>query len=225
MTNKTTFSKLFEEDFIKYGYITEENFSLYLAKCSEFAAKQLSQKQKLSGFESYLDSLNVDMVKVELKDSAELLTQAVDKIQNKLGSLPFVPMTDGFVPESIPVDGSFELNGKHVSPFGYDMVTALYNTYLFPKMGEYETLRTYEFSKNQRATFVYAMDKVSVDNNIPRFTYFTGEFILSRGIFMASQLLKTPKLHAWRVKVLRVLLTDYLAGKMIKLPAIVEKIA
>lgn len=217
-----TISDLFAEDVKEYGYITESNFSKFVELSTIFAKAQLSVPSKKASFKEFTDGFYLASVQKELPAERELITRTFDKIEQKLAVLPFVPSHGDFNPSNMFEKGVIDLEYFHQAPFGYDLVSALYTTYFFPKDASFEMVRRYEFSKYQRATFIHSMNKLSLENQIPQFTEFTGEFILCRAIFMAALMQDTPKLQAWRFKILHTLMVDYLDGRRIKLPALVE---
>ena len=224
MIKPKTITDLFVEDIQKYGYITEENFLKFLTICSKFANEQLTVKTAQGDFGIFIKDLNLNLVKKKLPENKELITQTFEKIQSKLSLLPFVPTHGDFNSSILFENKDISFKGFHLAPFGYDLVSALYSTYFTPKDSSSEITQQYEFSKNQRATFIYSMNKLSIEHGIPQFTEFTGEFILCRAVFAAVRMDHTPKLQAWRYKVLKALLTDYLDGRRIKLPALVGSI-
>lgn len=217
-----TYFKKFSFDVATYGYITEENFATFLEMCRRVAKAQLTSRRGQGSMEDFFKGFFYDTILEEMPESRELITRAFDKVKAKLAVLPFVPTHGDLNPYNMFCEGVIDLEYFHTAPFGYDLVSALYTTYFFPKSSEFELTQHYDFSKNQRATFIYAMDRLATENGVPHFTYFTGEFILCRAVFSAVRMNHTPKLQAWRYKLLKSLLIEYLDGRRIKLPAMAE---
>lgn len=202
---------LFRENYEKSGAVSEENFKKLLSLIVQFTKAQLNTAKIKNSFESLYLGAHVDYIQEELPNLKERVLAAFEKLKKRIGDLPSVLTHGDLNAYNLFERGVIDFGNSFESPAGYDLVTVVYHAYLFPKKGDFESLRKYEFSRKQIENCLVVMDSIYLQNNLPKLSAFTTDFIFLRTIWSAVRMHKYPKVQRWRYNKFKQVLENYLS--------------
>ena len=202
----------FWDDYRKSGVVSDDNFKKILMLAEKFTRAQLKTASGGHDFQSFYHGIHVDYILEELPSLKEKILVAYEKAKNKLSALPSVLTHGDFNPYNLFDNGVIDFESIFVAPAGYDLVSNIYHTYHFPKVGDFESTRRYEFSATQISSYFSLMDDVYTQNNFPKLSDFINDFIFSRTIWATVRMQHYPKLQKWRYHKFEKILENYLSG-------------
>lgn len=204
---------LFSEDFTRDGVISEDHFTNFLEQSSGFAGAQLRTSQGDKDVRGFYSGINMDFILEELPDHRLNLTKAFEKIKEKTDSLPFVLTHGDLNPYNLFPKGIIDVGNVFSAPVGYDLVSNIYHVNNFPKNGDFEMLRSFDFSHEQRSRYFEQLDRILVQNAQSKVSDHAEEFVVCRAIWSSARMQRSPKLQQWRYNRLIRMVDAYLSGR------------
>ncbi len=213
----TLLGDIFWEDMKRDGIVSDENFRKLLVLVEKFARAQLKTVEKRDSFESFSRGLHREYIIEELPYLQEKICASFEKLKMRTSVLPTVMTHGDFNPYNIFEAGVIDFGNAFDAPAGYDLMTNIYHSFLFPKDGDFEVTRRYEFSENQIAEYLSLIDSIYIENNLPMPSDFVEDFMFGRMIWSAVRMQKLPNIQKWRYEKFERVLEGYLAddGKVI----------
>lgn len=208
-------TEVFQEDFEKYGQISEKNFEIILEISSKFAEAQLKTSQENKNSESFYFGVRIDIIQNEFPHLKEKTLNAFEKVNRNLTSLPYVLTHGDFNSHNFVGNGVIDFESSFRAPLGYDLVTGVGHVYFFPMYGDYEMKRKYEFSHEQINKYFENLDKIFISKGLKKLSNFIDDFIFCRNVYATVRMGKTPKIQKWRYEKFEQILNDYLENKPI----------
>jgi len=209
----TLLGDVFWQDTKEGGIIRDENFQKLLVTVGKFARAQFKSIEKKERTESFYLGLHVNDLIEELPHLKDKIIAGFEKLKIQTSLLPTVISHGDFNPYNLFEMGVIDFGSAFDAPAGYDIVSNVYHTFLFPKKGDFETTRRYKFSKSQTEEYFALIDSISVENNLPKMSDFAPDFIFARTIWSAVHMQRWPKIQEWRYKKFERILESYLGDK------------
>lgn len=208
----TLLGDIFWEDTKKNGVVADENFQKLLVLVEKFVRAQLRTVEKGEAFESFYLGLHMDYILEELPSLQEKILAGFEKLKSRAVLLPVVMTHGDFNPYNLFEAGIIDFGNSFDAPAGYDIVTNAYHSFLFPKEGDFESMRRYEFSEDQIRDYFSLVDRIYIENGLPKLSDFVEDFIFARTIWSAVRMQRWPKIQSWRYEKLEKILESYLSG-------------
>jgi len=193
-----TLGSLFAQDIKTQGYITDEHFSTFVSIATTLAKAQMYTKTVSADFDAFARAIHLDILQEELPQHKDTLRDIFTEVSNRLSVFPFVLTHGDFNPHNIYPDGVIDFEDSFEGPFGYDVVGALVHIDYFPDSQEYEYFAKYRFNQNQRESYLKAIDAVSQDAGLPKFSEHISDFEFCRAVWSLVRMQKWPKLQQFR---------------------------
>jgi hypothetical protein len=206
---------LFWEDCKKEGKISNEHFVSLLNLAEKFAQAQLRTATESRDDESFYLGILMDYIQDELPELKVDIMAAFEKLKKRTSGLPTVLSHGDFNAYNLFEGGVIDFGNIHNAPAGYDIVSNIYHTYNFPKTGDYESLRRYEFTADQISQYFASMDRIYTEAGLPKLSDFREDFIWAKEVWATTRMEKYPKLRKWRYKKFRKILAKYLNDEAI----------
>lgn len=133
----------------------------------------------------------------------DLLRNTWQTIARRLNELPTVINQGDFNPRNVTwlkkvIDFEFALK----APVGYDAVSALFHTYMFPPEPNYEARRTHEFTRAQVTDALKEYDRIFTEHGLPPLTTYLDDLIIAKLIWSSGGETDRPQLQGWRWRLL-----------------------
>lgn len=208
---KILLGDIFWEDYKKSGFVSDDNFKILLSLTEKFAKAQIKTAKSEKAFESFYYGVHMDYILEELPHLKEKIITAFEKVKERLSASPIILTHGDFNAYNLFEEGIIDFGNSFEAPAGYDLVSNIYHTYLFPKGGDFESTRRYEFSTKQINDYFSLMDDIYLQNNFPKLSDFISEFIFTRTIWSAVRMQRYPKVQEWRYKKFEKILENYLS--------------
>lgn len=206
------------EDYTKYGFVSDDNFKKLFSLTEKFTKSQIRTAKNETSFESFYYGVHMDYILEELPHLKEKIIAAFEKVTQRLSALPKVLTHGDFNAYNLFEAGVIDFGDSFEAPAGYDLVSNIFHTYLFPKSGDFETTRRYEFSKEHIDGYFLTLDEIYSQNNFPKISDVIPEFVFCRTIWAAVRMGQYPKVQAWRYAKFEAILESYLThGDVIKI--------
>lgn len=214
----TLLGDIFWKDAREKGFVSDENFQKLLVLIEKFTRAQMKTAESGNAFESFYLGIHVEYIIEELPHLEEKITAGFEKLKARTALLPIVMTHGDFNPYNLFEAGVIDFESMFEAPVGYDIICAIYHTFLFPNGIDFESARRYEFSADQIAKYIALVDKISVENNVPKVSDFSADFIFARMIWSAVRMHRMPKVQQWRYEKLEKILDSYLSenGDVVK---------
>lgn len=206
-------SDIFAEDCREHGRVSDEHFADFLKLIESFAQAQLATVKEKSSVQKFYDGIHIDYLIEERPQLDERVKLALGKITDRIFMLPAVLTHGDFNLRNIFPAGIIDFENMFYAPAGYDLVCLIYHTYYFPKAGDYEHLRRYEFTSAQIAEFFERLDALYVKSGLPPVSDFVNEFLFARTVWAVVRMDHCPKMQHWRYEMFDEILDNYLAGQ------------
>lgn len=210
------FGDIFAKDFKKNGGVSEKNFLMFLDLAKKFAKAQIAAKKLDEDEKDFYSGIHVDFVLEELPGLKDDILNAFGMIKERSRSLPYVLTHGDFNPYNILEKGVIDFGSIFYAPAGFDLVTAIYNAYSFPRAGDYEMKREFEFSTRQIEVYFNSIDEIYAKSGLPPLTKFIDDFILCRLIWATARMGETPNIQKWRYERFEEMLKNYLSGRSLR---------
>lgn len=205
------FGDIFREDTNKNGSITDENFQKLLILIERFTRAQLKTAENNKIFENFYFGIHVDYLIEELPHLQNKIVAGFEKLKTRISPLPLVITHGDFNPHNFLENGVIDFENIFSAPAGYDIVSNVYHSFLFPKEGDFEIIRRYEFLDDQINDYFSLINFVYTENNLPKLSDFAEDFMFGRMIWSAVRMQRCPKIQAWRYKKFEEILENYLS--------------
>jgi hypothetical protein len=212
---ETLLGNVFWEDCKQDGQINKEHFASFLKLTEAFAEAQLKTATPERDDESFYIGIHMDLMEKELPELKPDLIRAFEKLRERTKSLPTVLTHGDFNAYNLAEGGVIDFGSIHNAPAGYDVVNNIYHTYGFPKSGDFESMRRYEFTEEQITEYFNSLDRIYTQAGLPKISEFKDDFIFAKAIWGTARMHKAPKLQQWRYTKLKKILGEYLSGTSI----------
>lgn len=206
---------VFWHDCQKNSLISENNFKIFLGVTKKFTQAQLRTSKPEKSYESFYYGLHVDVMMEELPELRSDIIKGFEKLKEQTNTLPTVLTHGDLNPYNIFEKGVIDFGSMFEAPLGYDLITNLYHTYNFPKAGDHESQRRFEFSKEQIQHYLTTIDKLGGESGLPPFSDHVEDFVFARSFWSTARMQRFPKLQKWRYNLFADILKNYLTGKPI----------
>ena len=206
---------IFRDEYTAIGKISDVHFDSLVLMSKRFVKAQLKTIQYKSDLESFYSGTLMPVVQKELPHLWNHVLSAYRLAVQKTAQFPFVLSHGDFNPHNIFERGVIDFGNAHHAPFGYDLVCNIYQEYNFPKIGNYESMRWFEFSEEQIGKYFLEIDDFFERNGLAKLSDFREDFIVFRIIRSTARIGKNTRLGQWRVKKLAKVLKLYLSGASI----------
>jgi len=203
------FGQIFAEDMKKLGRVSDRNFTAFVSISVKFAEAQI-RAGVIADKAAFENAIHYRRIQKELPEFKAEIQLAFKKIFSKLEPLPYVMTHGDYGPFNIYPKGVIDFASASVGPIGYDLVSASCMTEFFPRGNKHEFNQLFVFTPEQKAKYFNSMDKLFVENNLPKLSEFEYELMLCRCIWVAARMEKHPRIQAWRYKQLKRLIKTYL---------------
>lgn len=207
----TLLGDIFWKDAQEKGLVSDKNFQKLLVLVERFTRAQLRTAEPGEAFESFYLGIHVEYIIEELPHLEEKIRAGFEKLKTRTILLPVVMTHGDFNPYNLFEAGVIDFESMFEAPVGYDIVCAIYHTFLFPNGTDFESARRYEFSADQITAYFALVDKIFVENNLPKVSDFSADFIFARMIWSAVRMQRMPKVQKWRYNKLENILDSYLS--------------
>lgn len=201
---------IFWEDCKKDGRISDNHFKSLLELTEKFAEAQLKTVSESRDAESFYIGIHMDLIQEELPELKTDFLKAFEKLKNRTTALPMVLTHGDLNAYNILENGIIDFGNSHYSPAGYDLVGNIHTTHNFPKQGDYETMRRYDFTEIQKDEYFKSMDAIYIKSGLPKLSDFLEDFIFAKTIWSTTRMQRYPKLQKWRYDRLKIILRKYL---------------
>jgi len=204
---------LFWEDCKQGGEISNLNFEYFLDISEKFASAQLITVTGDKDDEGFYMGIHVNYVVEELPELEADIIAAFEMLKERTGALPTVLTHGDLNAYNMLKSGVIDFGSVHTAPAGYDLVGNIYHTYNFPKVGDYESMRRYDFTQDQINEYLKAIDAIYIQAGFPRLSEFNNDFIFAKAIWSTARMQRNPKLQKWRHDRFKKILIDYRNGQ------------
>ncbi len=205
----------FQDDCLKKGQISMRNFSTFLNLTRRFADAQLSTVTSGRPGSDFRQGIYLPYIMTEFPELKDSIKEAFDMLNDRVSVFPTVLTHGDLNPHNFLKEGIIDFGSAFRGYAGYDVVGNIYHTYLFPKTGDYENMRSYEFTSQQFITYFKAIDEIYEKHGLPKISDYQNDFLLAKTIWSAARMIYRPKMQKWRFDLLKRLTLDYLRGKSI----------
>ncbi|VVB74645.1 Uncharacterised protein [uncultured archaeon] len=208
--------EIFGQECIKNGQVSAKSFLVFKNLSKKFAKAQISNVLTGSDYErEFYHGFRFDYIIKELPQLKVELLKAFEKLKNNVSVFPIVITHGDLNPFNFLPKGIIDLEHKFYGPAGYDLVSAIYTLYFFPKNEGYEYKRKYSFTDTQIMAYFKAIDKIYNSCSLPKLSKYMDDFILARSVYAAVRMEHAPKLQKWRYELFNKILFAYLDGKSV----------
>ncbi|MFA7286578.1 MAG: phosphotransferase [Patescibacteria group bacterium] len=204
---------LFWEDCKQGGEISSEHFNFFLNVSEKFALAQLKTAIDDKDDEGFYMGIHVNDIIEELPKLETTVIAAFEKTKERTRALPTVLTHGDLNAHNMFQAGIIDLGSTHTAPAGYDLIGNIYHTYNFPKTGEYESMRRYDFTANQISEYLRVIDAIYTESGLPRLIDFKDDFIFAKSVWSTVRMYRYPKLKKWRQDRFKKILVSYLNGQ------------
>jgi len=196
------------------GKISDNSFLPFLKLSEQFAKAQLLTASKSGNFEKdAYTGFHMDYVVEELPKLKDELIRAFQKMNDTTSIFPVVITHGDCNPYNLFDKGIIDIENNFHAHAGYDLISNIYSTYCFPKNGDYENKRRYEFTSAQIAEYMQRIDKVYTDAGLPKLSVYQDDFMFARIVWATARMQYTPKLQKWRYDLLEKTIANYIEDK------------
>ncbi len=197
------FSKFFIRDCLTHGEISGAHFRALLTTVKRYALAQINSATAKKSWRDFFTAIHAKILKKEAPMLAKKLKTALLKIQKKLEPFPFVISHGDFNAHNIFPKGVIDMEHVAYAPAGYDLITLIAQTDMFPLAKKYEFKRRYEFSQGQKEQYFSMVDALYARAGLPKLSMYKNEFRFYRAVWSAARMKKYPRLQAWRFYLVR----------------------
>lgn len=206
---KKQLSKFFIQDYNTRKEISKTHFTDLLSIVDKFARAQLGSATHKKFWKDFFHAIHLAILQKEAPSLAKDLERACSMIKKKVSVFPFVVSHGDFNVHNIFSKGVIDMEHVTYAPAGYDLVTLIAHTDLFPRAATYEYHRWYEFGRDQKQAYFSFIDKLYVRAGLPRPSLYKKEFQFCRAVWSAAQMQRYPKLQAWRFQIVKNLMKHF----------------
>ena len=190
--------KLFAEDVLQAGAISDTNFDSFLNVVGRFAKAQLTTKSDTQDFGTFADGIHLDVLCDELPQYKDKISIVFEGVKQRLSGFPFVITHGDFNPNNLYPSGVIDLEDSFYGPFGFDLVCALVHINYFPDSQEYEYFARYRFTKQQEEKYLAFIDAISAEAGLSPLSNFKNDFEFCRAVWSLVRMQEWPKLQQFR---------------------------
>jgi len=209
------FGGMFGTEWKGQGVVSNASFSSFLKVVGEFGGAQISHPFVSKSEKDFYTGIHLDYLIEELPNLKTDVLRAFEKVKKDVSPFPLVLTHGDFNPYNLTPRGVIDIESMFHGPAGFDLIANVYTTYFFPKDGDYESLRRYEFTEAQMQKYMEMVDELYKGPGYPKLSQHQDGFALCRAVWAAVRMQKMPKLQEWRYRLLEKITADYLKGKSI----------
>lgn len=207
--------ELFWEDTKNDDRVSKTHFDEFLEMTIQFAQAQLKSMTSDRNEEGFYIGVHADILQEELPDFKTEILSAFEKAKKNTQKLPYVLTHGDLNPYNIFNKGIIDFGSAFHAPAGYDLVSNTHHTYFFPKTGEYESMRRYQFTTEQLEQYYTILDDLYQSTGLPNLSDYREDFILLRSIWATVRMNRYPKVQQYRYTKFKELVAQYLSSESI----------
>jgi len=212
----THLGETFGQECTKNKEISKPSFSTFKDLSKKFTTAQLSdQESGVRNEKEFLQGFRIDTIIEELPALKEDVLKAFNKFKTRVSIFPIVLTHGDLNPYNFLPKGIIDLENTFYGPAGYDLISNIFTIYFFPKKGNYERVRRYEFTNTQLADYLRDMDKLYASFKLPSLSEHKEDYVFARSIYSAVRMQSLPKLQKWRYKLFKKILAEYIKGNSV----------
>ncbi|MES2930764.1 MAG: phosphotransferase [Patescibacteria group bacterium] len=186
--------KIFAEDMLQSGSITDASFAIFLSVVEKFANAQLNTQTENKDFGTFASGIHLDILCNELPQYSDKIRTIFSDIKGRLSVFPFVLTHGDFNPSNTYPAGVIDFEDSFYGPFGYDIVGSIVHIDYFPSSQEYEYFGKYRFTNEQKQKYLSLLDSISQQAGLPKLSEFEKDFEFCRAVWLLVRMGKWPKL-------------------------------
>ena len=206
--------KLFAEDMLRGGTISNKNFETFLKIVESFGKAQLKTNTDIKNYEVFAKGIHLDILCDELPQYSEAILSCFKNTIDKLSVFPFVISHGDLNPNNLYPTGVIDLEDSFYGPFGLDLVTAIVHINYFPDSKEYEYFAGYRFTPEQKKRYFLLIDSIATYGGLSALSSCKTEFEFCRAIWSLVRMDKWPKIQKFRYDLfIKKFLKNYLKRK------------
>lgn len=202
------FGQIFKNDFENNGKISEENFDLLIEESKKLLSAQIKNSISEKRFADLENGVHVDWLIEELPELKNKILKRFDQAKENLKDFPFVFSHGDYNPYNAFPEGIIDFEDGFFAPVIFDVYGLLVYSEHFPLKSfvDLEINGSYSYTPEQKAKYLEEMDKVLVENGLPKGSEFFEEIKFLKGIWLAVRMQKWPKMQAYRYQIFEKLL-------------------
>lgn len=189
---------IFTEDCKAGGNIQDEHFAVQMELTRRHLEAQSRTKQKERDVASFANGIHLGIVCDELPQQATAIRKRFENALVNTQDYPYVLSHGDFNAANILEKGVIDFEDALYAPIGFDPVSAIVTTELYPLEGDYESLSRYQFTDQQRDEFYKMCDGIFASLGIPPLSAVAVDFAFFRTIWLVARMHKWPKLQQYR---------------------------
>ena len=190
--------ELFTEDCKSAGSITDDHFVILTDLTRRHLEAQFRSVQEARYTEAFATGIHLHIVCEELPEWSAAIKRRFDEAIANTAVYPFVLSHGDYNVANILEKGEIDLEDAMLAPIGFDPVSAIVTTEMYPLTGDYESLSRYQFSDSQRAAFYALCDSVFQSHGIPPLSARAHDFAFFRTVWLVARMHKWPKTQQYR---------------------------
>lgn len=206
------YGQMFSEEYKKKLHVSDQLFFKFIKITNKYYHSQYETISEVE-LERFKDRVDIDKLAHKfptLSNNVLIFWKSAKRCT--VDNPAFVLSHGDFQAYNIFDNGIIDFEASLYAPLGYDAAKCMYGAFFFPKAGNYEEIRSYQFSKEQISTLSNEYSKICSSKNLANPLEYKEEFIIFNFIWATSNIDKYPKLEKWRIHHLNNLLDLYLAG-------------
>lgn len=207
-------SFVLHKDKTVYGQLSTETFERFSDLVIAYVEGQVQTKNTHEHSFDLLDETCKDM-STEMPSLKEKVQLAKEKYIQHFCEQPFVFSHGDFNTHNLFWKGVIDVEGFSWMPFGYDVMTMLFNGLFFPAAEKFEMRRLFTFSLEERSRMVSMVDAIATNHGLPLWKEYVDHHLLLRTLWAAKGMDHTPILQEWRFVLSEKVLDAYLAGESV----------
>lgn len=189
---------IFTEDCKTAGKISDEHFAVQMELTRRHLEAQSRTKQQERDAASFAKGVHMDIVCSELPQQATALRKRFESAIENTRDYPYVLSHGDYNAANILEKGVIDFEDALYAPIGFDPVSAIVTTELYPSEGDYESLSRYRFTETQRSEFYRMCDGIFASLGILPLSAVAEDFAFFRTIWLVARMHKWPKLQQYR---------------------------
>ncbi len=193
---------IFKEETEQFGKIQDRTFAQFTESCMRLAKVQLDTATKQQDWAQFEKGIHLDVICQELPNLKKNITNKVKLIENNLSQFPFAMSHGDFTPFNIYPEGIIDFEDAFMAPCLYDSVAMMEILNWFPEPGDYEFYQLFQYSPEQKQSYMNRLDDIYKQHNLPAPSEFLSDIDLVKGIWFTVNISRLPKLQKFRYDIM-----------------------
>lgn len=202
-----SFSFLFQDDIARTGAVSPDLFEKFLAVTERFARAELRSAATAPAGPPLAALIRPEDLARELPAYGPKILALYDEAAEAVKALPLVLSQGDFCTHNLFPDGVIDFEEAYALPFGYDLVTNIFQNRYFPESRAYEYYQLYRLSGAQEDFYYRRMDALFAAAGLPALSRYRRPFEYCRAVWHTARNESAPRLQAWRYELFK---RDYL---------------